>query len=94
MSCSPSLTGVYSYQWRRNGTAISGAILHLPSASLPGSYTCRVTNACSSVVSNAVSLTVNPLPVATIQPPASTVICTPLSLTLNAYRLQVHLSVV
>ncbi len=84
VSCSPSLTGVYSYQWRRNGTAISGATSPSYSASLQGSYTCQVTNACSSVVSNAVSLTVNPLPVATIQPPASTIICTPLSVTLNA----------
>ncbi|MBK9400062.1 MAG: T9SS type A sorting domain-containing protein [Bacteroidetes bacterium] len=84
VSCSPSLTGVYSFQWSRNGTAISGAINSSYGATLQGSYTCQVTNACSSVVSNAVSLTVNPLPVATIQPPASTVICTPLSLTLNA----------
>lgn len=84
LSCSPQLPGVYSYQWRRNGTPISGAISSSYSASLAGAYTCAVTNACSTVVSNTVSLTVNPVPAAGIQTPASTVICTPLSLTLNA----------
>ncbi len=84
LTCSPSLTGVYSYQWRRNGNAISGAISPTYNASLQGSYTCLVTNACSSVVSNAVALTVNPIPSATIQSPSSTVVCTPLSVNLNA----------
>jgi hypothetical protein len=55
LSCSPQLSGVYSYQWRRNGTPISGAISSSYSASLAGAYTCAVTNACSTVVSNAVS---------------------------------------
>jgi len=84
LNCGPQLLGVYSYQWRRNGTPISGATSPSYSASLAGTYTCAVTNACSTVVSNAVSLTVNPVPAASIQPPASTVICTPLSLTLTA----------
>jgi hypothetical protein len=68
LSCSPQLSGVYSYQWRRNGTPISGAISSSYSASLAGAYTCAVTNSCSTVVSNVVSLTVNPVPTATIQP--------------------------
>ena len=62
-----------TYQWQLDGTNISGAT----SASYSitgiatgdaGNYTCVVTNACGTVTSNAVSLTVNQGPAVTTQP--------------------------
>jgi gliding motility-associated-like protein len=58
-------TAPFTYQWRKNTVAINGAT----SASYPisavsptdaASYTVQITNACGSVTSNAISLTVNP----------------------------------
>jgi hypothetical protein len=52
----------FSYQWKLNGTDISGATSSSHSASTAGSYTVVVTNACGNVTSNAAVLTVNTPP--------------------------------
>jgi len=53
-----------TYQWRRNGVAIPGAVnASLAIASVAagdgGSYACVITNPCGSVITNAMTLTVN-----------------------------------
>lgn len=82
-SCNPS-SGSYSYQWFRNGNPISGATSSSYSTGVAGSYSCNLTNACASVPSNSISLSLLPTPTAAIVPPASTVICTPQLKTLAA----------
>ncbi len=70
-------TAPLSYQWRKNGTNISGAT----STSLTfnpvvtgdaGSYDCVVTNSCGSATSSAATLTVNVAPSITTQPASLT----------------------
>lgn len=72
---SVSVTGTepFTYQWRRNGTAIEGATaaslaLSAVQASAAGSYTVTITNSAGSVTSAAGVLTVNTAPVITQQP--------------------------
>lgn len=71
-----------AYQWTRNGinvtdgTGVSGAttptiILSNLTSANSGSYRCRVTNPCGSVLSNTADLTVNPTPIATQPSPQS-----------------------
>lgn len=74
----------YMYQWKLNGIAISGTAASFYNASATGSYTCVVTNACGSITSNAISVTVNALPVATISAGGSTAFCSGDSVTLFA----------
>ena len=74
----------YSYQWKKNGSAITGATSSTYYAITAGSYTCVGTNSCGSVTSNAIILTVNYLPSATISADGSTTICSGNSVTLNA----------
>ena len=75
-------TAPFSYQWKKNGTAISGATS--PSYTTPATtnsdngahFTVLVTNTAGSVTSNAAILTVNAAPVApsiTTQPTSQTV---------------------
>jgi hypothetical protein len=76
----------YSYQWRLNGSAISGANTSSYSASLAGTYTVQVTNAsgCLSATSNGTSVIVNPILTASVSISASaTIICigTPVTFT-------------
>ena len=68
-SVTASGTAPFSYQWRKDGTAIAGAtsaILTLSNVqiSAAGSYTVVVTNSASAITSNAAQLTVNPAVVA------------------------------
>jgi hypothetical protein len=76
-------TAPLSYQWRKNGTAISGATAAsyaTPAETIADNaapFTVVVTNSVSSVTSNAAILTVNPAPVApsiTAQPLSQTII--------------------
>jgi hypothetical protein len=67
-----------SYQWRKNGSNISGATSStytIPSVGVgdAANYNCVVTNACGSVTSNTASLTVNVPPSITLQPADTTV---------------------
>src|SRR6266853_492515 len=75
-------TAPLSYQWNRNGTAISGAtsssytIPVTTSADSGAQFTVVVTNIAGSVTSSAATLTVNPAPLApsiTTQPTSQTV---------------------
>jgi hypothetical protein len=76
---SVTATGAISYQWRKNGTNISGAITssyNIASAIVgdAGAYTVVVTNACGSVTSSTANITVNcPVPVITSQPSYTTI---------------------
>ena len=61
---SASGRGVLSYQWKKDGADISGAIstsysIASVTSSFAGNYTVDVTNAYGSTVSNAAMLTVN-----------------------------------
>ncbi len=55
-----------SYQWKLNGTNISGATNSTYSATAGGSYTCMITNLCGSTTSSAIVMTLRPLPTAVI----------------------------
>ena len=74
-------------QWFLNGNPIGGATNSTYSATASGSYTVKVTdgNACTSAASNAVAVTVNPLPATpTITPGGPTTFCTGGSVTLTS----------
>lgn len=63
---SPS-SGNYTYQWRNNGTNISGATSATYNATTAGNYSVVITNPqgnCPSAPSSAVTVTVNPRPAA------------------------------
>jgi plastocyanin len=78
-------TNIISYQWKNNGTNISGATNSTYNAKATGSYTLTVTNNCgSTAVSGAVSVTVNVLPNATITPSDTVYKCMNDSLALHA----------
>ena len=60
-------SGATSYQWKKGTTIISGATTvtySIPAVAIAqaGSYTVEVTNACQTVTSTSVTLTVNPKP--------------------------------
>ena len=80
----PGYGNLYTYQWKLNNTPIGGAINSTYSAGQAGSYTCVATNGCGSVTSNAVSLSVNPLPPSTITYSGGTTLCSGQSKTLTA----------
>lgn len=66
----------YSYQWYRNNTPVTGSTNDSLTVNTSGQYTVKVTsaNGCSNSA-NALDITVNPLPVATITPSANAAIC-------------------
>ena len=73
-----------SYQWRLNGTNITGATSSSYTANASGSYTVVVTNASTcSATSTATVVTVNALPTATITPATATTFCQGGSVVLN-----------
>jgi hypothetical protein len=72
--------GTLTYQWRKNGTAISGEtndtlVLTNVLASTAGTYSVLVTGGCNSLASNNVALTVNPLVNFVTQPAATPTVC-------------------
>ncbi len=85
-SCKPNSTQAYSYQWYRNGVLIPNATAPYYITSVGGTIHCNLTNSCSTTSSNSLPLIVKPTPTATIYTPASTVICTPQTITLKAAK--------
>jgi hypothetical protein len=65
-----------SYQWSVDGGTIALATASTYSASAAGTYECVVTNSCGSATSNAISLTVNSLPLTPVAITGSTSVCT------------------
>lgn len=55
-----------TYQWKKNGTNISGATVSSYTANTSGTYTVAVTNTCSTVTSSGLTVTVGPATPATI----------------------------
>lgn len=84
LACSPAQGANYTYQWKRNNVDIVGATNYSYAATLAGNYKCEITNACSTITTNTVSLSLLSSPTAVITPPLSTVICTPSALTLTS----------
>jgi hypothetical protein len=84
VACSPSQGSNYTYQWKRNNVDIVGATNYSYTATLAGNYKCNITNACSTITTNTVNLSVVSSPSAVITPPVSNVICYPSSLLLSA----------
>lgn len=74
----------YTYSWRRNGTAISGATASSYTATQAGSYTVVVTASGCTATSSAVTVTVGTPPTASISAASSTTFCAGGSVTLNA----------
>ena len=78
LNLSITATGATGYQWKKNGSSIGGATsttFSKPNMTPAdaGSYTCTVTGAGGSVISDAAIVTVNALPVITQQPTNQTV---------------------
>jgi N-acetylneuraminic acid mutarotase len=72
------------YKWRKNGTFISGATSQYYYAKEAATFTCTISNACDTVTSNQISITVNTLPSAIITPAGPTTFCSGGSVVLNA----------
>ncbi|MDP4868897.1 MAG: gliding motility-associated C-terminal domain-containing protein, partial [Crocinitomicaceae bacterium] len=64
LASSPTAGMTYTYQWRLNGTAITGATASTYVANASGAYAVTITtNSACSATSAATTVTVNPLPV-------------------------------
>ncbi len=74
----------YTYVWKRNGTAISGATSSSYTATLAGSYMVTVSNVGCSATSAATTVTVNPAPTATLTASGTTSLCNGGSVTFTA----------
>ena len=74
----------YTYQWKLNGTNISGATLITYSANTAGSYTVAISNGACTANSSATSVTVNTAPPATATPAGSTQLCGGQTVVINA----------
>jgi hypothetical protein len=75
---------IVSYQWKKNGTGISGATSSTFTATASGTYTLTVINNCgNSATSNSIQVKVNPLPGAVVTPSGTVNICSGDSVTLQ-----------
>lgn len=82
---STTSTNITAFQWKKNGSNIANAKSSTFTATTTGSYTLMVTNNCGkSATSNAVNVTANNLPKATITPADSTNVCSGDSVKLTA----------
>jgi GH35 family endo-1,4-beta-xylanase len=66
----------YTYQWNKNGTAISGSTAASYTASQSGGYSVTITASSQTVTSSAMTVTVNANPTATITTTTPTTFCT------------------
>jgi len=67
----------WTYQWFRNGNLLSWATTRSIKPVNSGKYSCRVTNTNGcNMMTNEISVTVNPLPAVNLQPSGTTQICT------------------
>jgi N-acetylneuraminic acid mutarotase len=64
-----------SYQWKKNGAAISGATQYFYYVKSSGNYKCQVTNSCGTVLSALTVVTVNPSPAPVISTTGSAAFC-------------------
>ncbi|MGC4057461.1 MAG: T9SS type A sorting domain-containing protein [Chitinophagaceae bacterium] len=78
-----SVSGV-SYQWANTGGTISGATSNSYTVSAPSTYTLTATLGSCSKISNSVTVTENPLPVASITPSGTISFCNGDSITITA----------
>lgn len=62
----------YTYQWYRDGNLINGANASTYEASLSGDYSVEISLGPNTSMSDPVTVTVNPIPVVSINPPSST----------------------
>jgi len=60
--------GPIYFQWKKDGTTITGATLEVYYARTAGTYTCEITNMCNSTTSNGITLTTNQCPKANSLP--------------------------
>jgi plastocyanin len=82
---SSTSANIAAYQWKKGGTNIANATSSTYTTTVKGSYTLMVTNNCgNTATSNAISVTVNPLPTATITPSGTVDICTGDSVVMQA----------
>ncbi|HYV90258.1 MAG TPA: immunoglobulin domain-containing protein, partial [Chitinophagales bacterium] len=79
----PNTSG-WTYQWKKNNTAQSGATSYSYSATQSGTYTCTITNVCGSMTTAGVVVTAETLPAAAITAGGATTFCTGSSVTLTA----------
>jgi len=66
----------YTYQWNKNGTAISGSTGASYTATQSGAYSVTITASSQTVTSSAMTVTVNANPTATISTTTPTTFCT------------------
>ena len=89
--CSGSTLTLYAntgsgltYQWKKNGSNISGATSSLYNTKIAAAYSVRVSSGSCSATSAATTISVSALPAATITPLGTVSVCPGVSLTMNA----------
>ncbi len=87
LSITASGTAPIAYEWFRNGVGLGGFTnpaytIFNPSGANAGQYFCRVTNACGSVDSNVITVTVDTAPTIQTQPVGAT-LCAPAPISLS-----------